>query len=96
MLDNLSSKGKLFADDAKIYRKMDSTQDRYLLQDDLNKLHTWSQKWLMGFNQAKCKVMHMGRKNPRNPYKLGGTRLQETERERDLGVLVTNDMNSGL
>ena len=95
VLDNLSSKGKLFADDAKIYRKMDSTQDRYLLQDDLNKLHTWSQKWLMGFNQAKCKVMHMGRKNPRNPYKLGGTRLQETERERDLGVLVTNDMKAG-
>ena len=27
VLDNLSSKGKLFADDAKIYRKMDSTQE---------------------------------------------------------------------
>ena len=72
LLDNLNSKGKLFADDAKIYRRMKNSQDRSMLQEDLNKLHAWSKKWLLGFNQDKCKVMHIGRTNPRNTYDTSG------------------------
>ena len=42
----------------------------------------------MEFNQAKCKVMHLGRNNLRYNYRMGGEELAETEEERDLGVLV--------
>ena len=42
----------------------------------------------MELNQAKCKVMHLGRNNPRFKYRMGGEELAETEEERDLGVLV--------
>ena len=60
LLENLQSPGKLFADDAKVYRRMKSPNDRTILQEDIHKLQTWSQKWLLVFNEDKCKVMHFG------------------------------------
>ena len=65
-----------------------------MLQDDLNKLNEWTRNWLLQFNKDKCKVMHIGKENPGFSYVLGGTTLQETEKEKDLGVLITNDMKS--
>ena len=93
-MDDLNSKGKLFADDAKIYGKVQRDQDRAILQDDLNKLNEWSMKWLLQFNEDKCKVMHIGKKNPGFSYVLGGTTLKETKKEKDLGVLITDDLKS--
>ena len=92
LLDNLNSKGKLFADDAKVYRRIKNAQDNALLQEDLNKLHSWSKKWLLIFNQEKCRIMHIGKKNPQNSYTLRGSTLQESRKEKDLGVLVTSSM----
>jgi len=51
---------KLFADDAKIWRKIITDNDSESLQEDLNKLITWSQTWLLKFHPEKCKVMHIG------------------------------------
>ena len=94
LLDNLNFKGKLFADDAKIYGRVNSVHDRAMLQDDLNKLNEWSMKWLLQFNKEKCKVMHIGKSNPGFSYDLGGSTLQKTKREKDLGVLITDDLKS--
>ena len=63
-----------------------------MLQDDLDKLNEWSMNWLLQFNKDKCKVMHIGKANPGFSYVLGGTTLQETKKEKDLGVLITNDL----
>lgn len=43
LLDNVSSSAKLFADDAKIYRRIRSINDRGILID-LNRLKDWSRK----------------------------------------------------
>ena len=59
---------KLFADDTKIFNK---TCRRDSLQKDLDTLYLWSSKWLLKFNEKKCKVMYIGRNNPRNDYKIG-------------------------
>ena len=40
----------------------------------------------MQFNVGKCKVMHLGRKNKRYKYKMGGTILESVEAEKDLGI----------
>lgn len=92
ILDNLTSNGKLFADDAKIYRKIKSSEDAITLQADLEKLEEWSLKWLLNFNERKCSVMHVGRENPGHSYTLAGVQLNTTTSEKDLGVTITSDL----
>ena len=50
----------MFADDTKIWAKIQKMEDNEALQSDLDKLVEWSQKWLLAFNIEKCKVMHIG------------------------------------
>ena len=59
----------------------------------------WSNTWLMHFNFKKCKVMHVGKNKKRSTHvytmddSSGATlELQETELERDLGMLISNDL----
>ncbi len=89
LMETVQSEGKVFADDAKIYRRIKSPQDRQILQDDLSKLQEWSRKWFLTFNEDKCKVMHIGRRNPWGQYHMGNTPLSPTTLEKDLGVHVT-------
>jgi len=64
------------------------------LQEDLLKLQEWSRKWLLEFNENKCKVMHIGRSNPGYEYQLNQATLEVTNVEKDLGVYVTPDWKS--
>ena len=52
--DDLSSKTRMFADDFIVYREITSTQDQTTLQDDLDKLAAWEEKWGMDFHPQKC------------------------------------------
>ncbi len=64
---------QIFADDIKIYRKVNDIRDEMLFQEDLNKLHQWSVKWPLKFYATKCKVMHLGSKNSKAEYMMNGT-----------------------
>jgi ribonuclease P/MRP protein subunit RPP40 len=46
----------------------------------------------MSFNVKKCVVMHLGKKNPRKPYYMNGEQLLTTKPERDIGVLVSDNL----
>ena len=51
----------------------------------------------MLFNIEKCKVMHLGYDNPHASYFMDGkfgNRLQEVSEERDLGVIMSEDLKS--
>ena len=56
--DDITSKVLKFANDTKVFRKNESDAVRQQLQDDLNKLNEWSDKWQMLFNYGKCKCLH--------------------------------------
>lgn len=80
---------QLFADDAKIFAEMSSVDDQKELQADLDHLQDWALKWQMVFNASKCKVMHLGSKNPRLDYVMdNNTTLDTISEEKDLGVIV--------
>ena len=49
-----------FADDTKLFRKTKQIGDKPNLQDDIDKLVKWSEKWQMLFNFGKCKCLHTG------------------------------------
>ena len=84
----VKSSCKIFADDTKIYSKVDNENDARLVQEDIDKLVSWSQKWLLSFNAEKCKVMHIGRRNDRERYYMEGIEIKDVAEEKDLGVLV--------
>ena len=81
-----------FADDTKMFRRVESQEDRHQLQSDLNKLVKWAEKWQMLFNKDKCKCLHIGQANAKNNYIMNNTVLLSTEREKDVGVVVSSDM----
>ena len=90
--DNILNSVSLFADDLKMYG---SSAMKDTLQADLDHLSSWEATWLLKFNTKdnKCKVLHVGAKNPHNKYFLDGTELPEIESEKDLGVLVSQNWN---
>ena len=84
---------KLYADDNKIIATMDKPDSQSILQNDLNTMLEWSNTWLMDFNFSKCLVMHFGNNNQKFVYHLdSNTNLRTSEVERDLGILISNDL----
>ena len=87
---------KIFADDTKVYTHVSSPQDCTNLQNTLNSLTDWSDKWLLKFNSEKCCVLHLGKDNTKHDYfmKEGDqvNILTKTTCEKDLGVYVDCDL----
>lgn len=62
------------------------------LQGDIDALVAWSDRWQLPFNEGKCKILHLGRNNPRVKYAIRGVELEVVETERDLGVFVDSSL----
>jgi ribonuclease P/MRP protein subunit RPP40 len=61
------------------------------IQQDLDNLCNWSEKWKLRFNSQKCKVLHIGRSNINYNYTMkdstgNNTLLKSDIEETDLGV----------
>jgi hypothetical protein len=87
----VSNELKMFADDTKLWTKISNLLSSNTLQADLAKLEVWARDWLLKFNEDKCVVIHVGHSIP-TEYFLNGTRLKSVTEERDLGVLISNDL----
>ena len=83
---------KKFADDTKVGQEIKSEDDQLKLQNALNNLSEWATSWGMAFNVKKCKTMHIGRTNPKYTYQLNGIDIKKTEKEKDIGVYITNNL----
>ena len=82
--EGLRSEVLKFADDTKIFGRVDSEEAREDLQRDLDRLVQWSEVWQMRFNVDKCKVMHLGKRNAGESYVMNGGTLGEVN---EIGIL---------
>lgn len=96
MTKDVNSYMNMFADDAKIMRHVRNVDCCRELQEDLDKIDKWSKEWKMDFNTKKCHVMEMGRstRRPHWEYKLGESTIVKSKKEKDLGVIVREDLSS--
>ena len=95
--DGLHSTCRLFADDTIVYLSVKSNSDAHQIQNDLNQIADWKQKWSMEFHPDKCNVLSITRAGrSKSPiiynYKLHGHTLQHVpcvNRVRSLVKILT-------
>ena len=99
--DTVKNYLKLFADDTKLFSQIDNANDCQLVQQDIDTLENWSEKWLLSFHPQKCKVMRLGKGHPAFTYQMTDREgqkinLTETECEKDLGINIDNKLKFNL
>ena len=83
---------KLFADDAKLYHKINSEEDCQKIQEDLNRLQSRARKWQLRFHPQPCTELSLGRNHYEFEYHMVSTNEMvppnKPDYEKDLSVLI--------
>lgn len=89
-----SSRYLLFADDIKIYARIDHVNDCSKLQEDINNIFKWSTSNKLSLNINKCNVLTFTRKKETiiYQYNIGGAVLERVNEVRDLGVVFDSKL----
>ena len=87
----------MFADDVKLYRRVDGAADVSSLQTELDNLCEWSDRWKLKLNPEKCKVLTLTlrRKPVIGIYTIRGVVLERVQVMRDLGVFLDTKLTFG-
>ena len=91
--DSVNSTVRLFADDCLLYKEINSETDQEELQNDIENLRKWAEKWGMKFNATKCQILQIKPKNRTFIYKMGGVPLQVVTDCPYLGVNLSHDLS---
>ena len=95
----------LYADDTKIWRRMEEWDDHIMLQNDIDRLYQWSSLNKMNFHPQKCKVLTVENSRTEGSiwnimlpfttfsYYLNGNELECVTNEKDLGVVVNDRLS---
>ncbi len=91
--EHFKSEYQLYADDLKIFRKINSDDDIDILQRDINTLYSWCQKNNLNLNKNKCVVLSRLANPPPATYYLNEHQLSEVSSIKDLGIIIDNKFN---
>ena len=90
--ESTSSETRLFADDGLLYRHIKGPDDVQKLQQDLDSLQIWEDKWQMKFHPEKCQVISIctnKRFQQQTSYMLHGHILETVDSAKYLGVSIS-------
>ena len=89
----VDSTSRLFADDTGVHRDILEESDGIILQQDLDALNTWEERWDMSFHPVKCLVLrHTRSKKPiETNYTLHGQVLGIVPSTVYLGLTIQDD-----
>ena len=96
IVQDIDAQIKLFADDTSLYLVVDDPIEtaETLNGDFIDKIHIWSEKWLVKFNPQKTETMILSRKNNKPnhpPLKMNNSELQKVDNHKHLGVIFSNN-----
>ena len=81
---------KLFADDAKLFGRVNSIMQATTVQSSLHYAVDWANIWEMNHHFKKCKHLHIGNHDINFDYRMqsdtGQVKVQKVTSEKDLGV----------
>ncbi|KAK4826699.1 hypothetical protein QYF61_010708 [Mycteria americana] len=80
-----------FADDTKLGGVADTPDECAAIQRDPDRLEIWGD--LRKFSKWKCKVLHLGRNNPRHQDRLWADRIESSFAEKKLRVVVDTKLH---
>ena len=88
-------KVRLFADDTIMYVTMTGEKDAASLQQDLDHLAEWEEKWQMKFHPQKCSVLRITRNTSMKifNYQLHSHTLKSETDTKYLGVTINNKLS---
>ncbi len=90
IVNEINSNIRLFADDTSLYFIVDEPNiASRILNDDLDKIHNWSENWLVNFNPNKTETMLISRKQNRRihpPLYMNGTVIKQVDTHKHLGI----------
>lgn len=80
-----------FADDIKFFNC--PLNNYKTLQEDLDRVVCWCDKWLIPLNPSKCRILHLGKNNPGLTYYIDGVEVVGCSSHVDLGVVISSDLS---
>ena len=83
---------KKFADDNKFYAKITSEQDQKAMQNDIDNIIKWANKWGFVLNPDKCKIIQFGGDTDYDFY-MNNKLVEKKLSAKDLGIIVDNKLN---
>ena len=82
----------LFADDTKCLKTISDPADSIKLQDDIDSLNHWSEKWSLLFNHTKV-VQISFRSHLPTSYTIGTSSITKVESHKDLGITLSSNLS---
>ncbi|XP_058657370.1 triadin isoform X18 [Ammospiza caudacuta] len=80
-------------DDTQMCDAVNTLEGRNNTQKDLVRFERWAQVILMKFNNAKCEVLHLVWRSPKNSFRLGREWKETRAGETDLGLPVHENLD---
>ncbi|KAK4311959.1 hypothetical protein Pmani_016590 [Petrolisthes manimaculis] len=76
----------------KIFRKIGNAEDHTKLQEDLDELRRWTEKWLLSFHPDKSRYMRLGRTTVEDQEYSLQNPIQRSDQEKDIGVVIDDTL----